>query len=128
MKKLYLIRGVSGSGKTTFAETLNILFTFSADMYFEDESGNYHFDAKYLKDAHEWCRKSVKNIMIQGHSVVVANTFTQEWEMQPYYDLAEKYGYTVFSVIVENRHGNKSVHNVPEETLKKQKERFEIKL
>ena len=56
--------------------------------------------------------------------VVVSNTFTTEREMKPYLNLAEKYGYTVFTVIVENRHGNKDVHNVPEETRQKQAERL----
>ena len=36
--------------------------------------------------------------------IVVSNTFTMEWEMEPYYELAKKYGYKVFSIIVENRH------------------------
>jgi hypothetical protein len=58
----------------------------------------------------------------------VSNTFTQEWEMKPYFDLAKKYGYKVFTVIVENRHGGKNVHNVPDEALEKMRNRFEIKL
>jgi hypothetical protein len=48
--------------------------------------------------------------------------------MQAYVDLAEKYGYRVFSVIVENRHGSSNVHGVPDEVIEKMKERFEIKL
>jgi hypothetical protein len=60
--------------------------------------------------------------------IVVSNTFTQEWEMQSYFDMANEYGYKVFSIIVENRHGSQSVHNVPEETLIKMKNRFSIKL
>jgi predicted kinase len=48
--------------------------------------------------------------------------------MKPYIDLANQYGYTIFTIIVENRHGNSSVHDVPEETMKKMKDRFEIKL
>jgi hypothetical protein len=34
-----------------------------------------------------------------GHQIVVSNTFTQEWEMKPYFDMAEKYGYKVFSIM-----------------------------
>jgi hypothetical protein len=49
--------------------------------------------------------------------IVVSNTFTQEWELADYYKLAEQYGYKVFSLIVENRHGGKDVHGVPEEKL-----------
>jgi hypothetical protein len=48
--------------------------------------------------------------------------------MEPYLKLAEKYDYKVVSLIVENRHGNKSVHNVPDETMEKMRNRFEIKL
>ena len=60
--------------------------------------------------------------------IVVSNTFTQEWEMKAYMDLAAKYGYQVVSLIVENRHGNSSIHNVPDETIEKMKSRFEVKL
>jgi len=47
--------------------------------------------------------------------IAVSNTFTQEWELQPYYELAIKYGYYVTCIVVENRHGNKSIHGVPED-------------
>jgi hypothetical protein len=60
--------------------------------------------------------------------VAVSNTFTQEWEMQPYYDLAAKYGYRVHSLIVENRHGGENSHGVPEEKLDQMEDRFEVKL
>jgi hypothetical protein len=68
-------------------------------------------------------------LMRLEHSpVVVSNTFTQEWEMEPYNKLAEKYGYKVFSVIVENRHGGVNTHGVPEDKLEIMKNRFEVKL
>jgi hypothetical protein len=58
--------------------------------------------------------------------IVVSNTFTQEWEMDTYYELAKKYGYTVFSIIVENRHGGVNQHGVPEDKLQQMRDRFEI--
>ena len=70
-------------------------------------------------------------IWSEGHyypEIVVCNTFSQEWEMKDYFDLASTYGYRVVSLIVENRHGSKNVHNVPEETLEKMRNRFEVKL
>jgi len=70
----------------------------------------------------------MKNGNIGDSKIVVSNTFTQEWEMKPYYELAEKYGYTVFSLIVENRHGGTNSHNVPEDVLTAMENRFEIKL
>jgi phenolic acid decarboxylase len=58
----------------------------------------------------------------------VSNTFTQEWEMEKYYQLANQYDYRVFSIIVENRHGGKNLHGVPEDKLQIMKDRFEVKL
>lgn len=60
--------------------------------------------------------------------IAVSNTFTQEWEMKPYFELAEKYGYMVFSTIVEKRHNNKNNHNVPEEKIEQMRNRFEVNL
>jgi hypothetical protein len=48
--------------------------------------------------------------------------------MEDYFKLAEKYGYKVVSLIVENRHGGTNVHGVPEDKLEIMKNRFEIKL
>lgn len=127
MKELYIIRGISGSGKSTLAKSLGGKH-FEADMYFVRD-GEYKFDAAKLKDAHEWCRSSVGGLMINEEpKLVVSNTFTQEWEMKPYYELAEKYDYIVYSLIVENRHGGVNKHGVPEETLAKMKNRFQVKL
>lgn len=60
--------------------------------------------------------------------IAVANTFTQEWEFQPYFELAEKYGYKTFSIVVENRHGGVNQHGVPQDKLEQMKNRFSIKL
>ena len=127
-KSLYFIRGVSGSGKTTLAHSItdNV---FSADYYFYDEYDNYVFDPSKLTEAHKWCRDRVEEALESGASqVAVANTFTQEWEFEPYVELAKANGYTVFHIIVENRHGGKSIHDVPDSVIKKQKDRFDIKL
>lgn len=125
MKELLLLRGLPGAGKTTLGYALGIL-PLSADDYFY-EDGEYKFDASKLKHAHEWCKHRVEFAMENNlERIVVANTFTQEWEMETYYELAKKHGYRVHSLIVENRHKGVSVHNVPEETLEKMKNRFEI--
>ena len=50
--------------------------------------------------------------------------------MKPYFELADKYGYCVFSLIVENRHGGVNEHGVPDEKLEQmeRKLRKNIKL
>ena len=79
--------------------------------------------------AHEWCRTQVMQSMVIDLSIiVVSNTFTQQWEMDTYYELAKEYGYQVHSLIVENRHGGVNEHGVPEDKLQAMKNRFEIKL
>ncbi len=91
-------------------------------------NGEYKFDKTKLGEAHKRCQWSVENVCKLGMDVAVSNTFTTEKELKPYLDIAEKYGYTVTSLIIENRHGNKSVHDVPEETMKRMKNRFSVKL
>jgi predicted kinase len=98
-------------------------------MFFIDENGEYQFDFTKIKDAHQWCQGMVKTDMILEYpKIVVSNTFTQEWEMQPYIDMAKEHGYKVFTIVVENRHGGVNEHNVPEQVLENMRNRFEIKL
>jgi len=57
MKTIILLRGIPGAGKSTLASLLlpnkpNCIR--SADMYFEDEEGNYNFNARELPTAHKW--------------------------------------------------------------------------
>jgi len=126
-KYLYLIRGLPGSGKTSLAKSLNVDVHFEADMYFTNIEGEYKFDSSKIKNAHNWCKNMVEqNMLHQTRTIAISNTFTQEWEMQPYYDLAKKYGYQIFSLICENRHEGVNIHDVPDEALKRMKNRFEV--
>ena len=130
-KVLYIVRGIPGSGKSTFAKTLvNKDYCHKeADMFFVDGDGSYNFEPSKIKDAHKWCQEEMDFLMRLDHSpVVVSNTFTQEWEMEPYFELAKTYGYKVFSIVVENRHEGTNQHGVPDEVLTKMRERFETKL
>ena len=131
MKKLILLRGIPGSGKSTFAKSISNESTghIESDMFFVKD-GEYKFDGSRIKDAHNWCQDVVEHWMNSNEfeTIIVSNTFTQEWEMEAYYLLAETYGYIVHSVIVENRHGGVNEHGVPDEKLKQMKDRFEIKL
>ena len=49
-------------------------------------------------------------------------------ETEPYIELAKQYGYQVFTIIVENRHGGVNQHGVPAEKIEQMRNRFEVKL
>ena len=131
---LILLRGLPGSGKSTIGDI--ILFTgqnnqdvLSADNFFIDRDGNYNFDATRLKEAHNDCQqKCAERMKMQFSKIVIANTFTQEWEMEKYFEMADRYRYRVHSLIVENRHGSQNIHDVPEDKMEQMKNRFEVKL
>lgn len=133
MKELFIIRGIPGSGKSTLAKAIGGIHV-EADQYFTDKDGNYNWEAKHVQNAHNYCQSQVEAWMstdgsqVNNNRIVVSNTFTREWEMEPYFKLAEKYGYRVYTLISENRHGGTNIHNVPEETLTNMRNRFEIKL
>lgn len=128
-KTLYILRGVSGSGKTTLAKTLceNLRNAkmFAADDFFY-VNGVYNFDRAKLRHAHVSCKVRVEEAMKihKIENVILHNTVTTEREICVYEDLAKEYGYKIVSLVVENRHGNTSVHDVPKETLEIQESRL----
>jgi predicted kinase len=124
--KLILIRGISGSGKTTYAEQLkqedSSLSHYEADMYFY-KNGEYQFDPTKLKQAHNWCKCQTEIDLMFGKSVIVSNTFTQKWEIEPYIQLGRKFG---ADIIIKKAIGNyQNVHGVPPEVLEKMRQRWE---
>ena len=127
-KVLYIVRGVPGSGKTTLAKQLTAN-VFEADHYFYDNDGNYNFIPSEIKEAHKECQQFVGFAMESNiQKIAVSNTFTQEWEMEPYFELAKKHSYKVFTIVVENRHGGVNQQGVPEDKIEQMKNRFEVKL
>ena len=136
MRKLLLIRGLPTSGKTTLAEGLFSLGEeprrFEADSYFYVD-GKYKFDPAKLADAHKACQQRVERAMhpASGRNVVVSNTFTQRWEMQPYISLAEKFGWKL--VVIDLFDGGcddaelheRNVHDVPLKTFARMRKNYE---
>lgn len=134
MKRLIILRGLPGSGKTTLAgflkeEILDCVAYAADDHHIDPVTGEYVFDINNLHRAHEACQNNVEKAMIkETELILVHNTNTTQKELKSYFDLAEMYQYEVTSLIVENRHGSSNVHNVPAETLEKMKGRFDVKL
>jgi len=132
MKTLYLLRGLPGAGKSTVAKSFGGIHV-EADQHFM-EDGVYKFDVTKLGNAHNYCECQTRAWMkadtdqLSTDTIVVSNTFTTEKEMKPYFKMADENGYRVVSLVVENYHGGKSIHDVPTRTLDKMEKRFSLKL
>lgn len=128
IKQLIILRGVPGAGKTTFANMIGAALgdqarVVAADDWFDQYCGG-NFDPSKLGEAHDWCRSETERALQSGRSVIVHNTFTTEGELAPYAELAAEYGAQLSVLVVENRHGGRSVHNVPESTVNRMRPRL----
>lgn len=132
--RLILLRGIPGAGKTEFARTfLKDAVLVEADQYFTAEeydsvtghkaAGEYRFRPEELTIAHEWCKSMTEKYLARGKNVVVANTFSRQWELQPYIDMAKAEGHRFYVLTVHGDHG--SVHGVPRQVVDKMKDRWE---
>ena len=116
------------------------------DAICNEDHNKYVFNRDNLANNHQKCQDDVEQTMqdlieaieydkkrYRTHTdiestIVVHNTFTKKWEMEPYLILAAKYDYTVHTLIVENRHGSNSIHDVPQKSINDQHARFDVVL
>jgi len=132
-KILYIIRGISGSGKSTMAQELGKNGkVFSTDDFFM-VNGKYEYDPEGLTYAHWWNMGRTEEAMKQSISpIVIDNTNTQAWEAKPYVQMALKYGYqieikepnTPWKFDAEEL-AKKNKHNIPKEAIEKMIKKWE---
>ncbi len=133
VKNLILLRGLPGSGKSTLAKILSEggkYSVFSVDDFFTDtETNEYLFDFSKNHLAYKQCEDNTLKGMLQAEEkIIIHNTFTMDWELEPYFKLATKYEYNVFVVTVENYHQQGNIHSVTNEQLQKMAEKYKVKL
>ena len=137
-KYMILIRGLSGSGKRTVADLIcgsvedDSRIAISANDYFYSDTGTFEFDATKLKDAHIWCLSEVETCILQGYeTIVIHNTFSRKWEVEPYLKIACKNGYRISilslydSGLSDTQLAQRSEYGVPLHSIRRQRARWE---
>jgi predicted kinase len=129
-RDLILLRGLPGAGKSSLAAALsgNEWPCFSVDDYFTDTvTGEYIFNFENNHLAYKSCLGNTEQAMRNGsEKIFIHNTFTMEWEMEPYFSLAKQHGYRVFVLTVENRHGGTNTHGIGRDQLEKMAEKYRV--
>lgn len=125
---LLLIRGLPGSGKSTIAKMIcdNRFFWHhvEADMFMLSTTGEYEYSPQRLAMAHERCKQKAFELLSDGVSVVVSNTFTRKWEMEPYIAMVQHFPHIAVSIMTAN--GNfQNIHGVPAEKIEAMRQRWE---
>lgn len=128
MKQLIIFRGLPGAGKTDLAESLCDI-VFSDDDYWTDENGVYRWDEETTQEALNYCYESAEQaIKNTVDTIGITSPFLTENTFEPLKKIAAEYGYRFVSLVVENRHGNKSIHNVPDEHAESMRSAFALSL
>ncbi len=140
VKQVIITSGIPGSGKSTWVRTnTNPYMTevFSADSFFCNQDGQYHFDPARLSEAHSSCLKNFTERLLHFMNstedsckitLVVDNTNTSAWEIAPYYSLAQAFGVPVKIVrIVANTDTaySRNIHGVQKDKIEKMADRIE---
>lgn len=140
--KVLVLRGISGSGKSTFTDRLKAavlleadrvqdpppcFVVVSADKHMVNSEGQYCFDPRRLSEVHQ---KSLRSFMLaivekerNGKLIVVDNTNTTLVEMAPYVQLAlaMEWEVKVLTFLCEPSEAySRSRHGVPSASLLKQ--------
>ena len=109
---------------------LSIIALFSVDDFFTNAAtGEYTFNFKDNHLAYKQCEEFTREAMQQNRTkIFVHNTFTMDWELEPYFKLADEFNYELFVITVENYHHHKNIHEVSDEQLHKMAEKYKVKL
>lgn len=105
--EVLVLSGMPGAGKSTYSKKLKEkalandtnFQVFSADLFFMRD-GEYKFDASRRGEAHAWCFREYCNFLrkaqeenLKNVQVVVDNTNLSAWEISPYVQAANAWGF-----------------------------------
>lgn len=122
--KLILIRGLPGSGKSTFARDLQYLntdlFHYESDNFLI-EDGKYIWSPERVKNARQECFKGVSYLLNNNFSVIVSNCFISNKAIRKYTKLVNPS--QLFIIEMDSQFV--SIHNLNEKTFNNIKESYQ---
>jgi len=126
MPTMTIVRGLPGSGKSTYANNLGCVVISPMDMLCRVD-GNYQFNARKSRQAWEFAQTMVETVMMYGCDICVAEVLPNIGKINKYKKMAEENGYT-FRVIrfdVSTEHSKKhNIHAVPDVTIESMNNAF----
>lgn len=137
-RRLIIMRGLPGSGKSTKARRLaeesgGDAVICSTDDFFVGDDGIYRFDGKRISAAHEWNQERARTFMRAGCPlVIIDNTNTQAWEAREYCRAGRFHGYAVEFCEADTPWAfdaptlaQKNAHGCPQEAIERMAARWE---
>lgn len=135
-RTMLLLRGISGAGKSTAAAALLDVYptavSVEADSFFV-VGDHYEFDPTMLESAHNLAHSNARTGLEAGADlVIIANTFTQAWEMVSYVEMAESFNYHIevrdlYDGGVDDQElARRNIHGVPLDKIKAMRKRYEV--
>jgi len=138
-KTVIIIKGLSGSGKSSFAQGIaaehhnagHSVSIHETDKYFI-QNGVYTFDPSKIRENHEKNLSAFTDSIMNGvYLVINSNTNTQLWEYVNYMNLALEHGYAtvVYDLfdagLSDEELFNRNTHDFPLEKYQAVKQNYE---
>lgn len=120
---VWILRGISGAGKSTFSKIFENSKVVSADFYHE-RTGTYKYDIKNVQVAHGWClRLFVRELESNDcDHLIVDNTNIHLEYISPYVRLAQAFNMEFYIVEFHTPMIDaitRNVHGTPDEAIRR---------
>ncbi|KPV94594.1 MULTISPECIES: ATP-binding protein [unclassified Pseudoalteromonas] len=142
MKQVFILRGLPGSGKSHYAQSLcdemvngdegQFVICSTDDFFISD--GQYRFDKAKLSEYHNLnLARFIRALSQEIPLVILDNTNIKKWEFIAYAEAAHALGYQVKEVVVgeikdkamQHLYYQRNIHKVPLKTINKMAYLFE---